>query len=198
MTSTSLKLSERHSLRAAVHTSSVSCVVLWAVAVALGPGAFLASRASILWPLATCVLWPLAGRWLQPAMRGHRHGACAFACSALASAATWLGVWLGMEPQATSWHGPDHPAFGEHPVAFRTGWPWRGVEGNGHGAAMEAIPFDMGVDALLVNFGVFALVPAVVFWRASGARCVDWAVVGAWLAAFGAVFGGWQLVVLFD
>ncbi|MCC7065165.1 MAG: hypothetical protein IT456_20320, partial [Planctomycetes bacterium] len=75
------------------------------------------------------------------------------ASAAIAWTATMLGVLLGGQP------GPDaataivqHPPTNEHSVLECTGFPWRGIEGSGQGLGHDYVPFDMGVDALLVNF----------------------------------------------
>lgn len=163
------------------------------LAVSLSYGAVLATR----WqPLATTIF---ALAWLTlPAWAAARAVVRPVLALAFGYAATMLGV-CGVQTatgvRASLPAGSGHPSFGEHPVTVIAGFPWQGVEGTGPSPlAMDRVPFDMGVDALLVNltactFVAWLLLPNV----AAGGL----GIAGA-CAAVAGIAGGWQLVLLFD
>lgn len=91
-----------------------------------------------------------------------------------------------------------HPAFGKHTVLVLVGAPWPGIEGNGNGAAADRIPFAMGIDAMLVNFGAFALLFGLWLRRAQREQLANLLPLAALAAAVFGLAGGWRLIVLFD
>ncbi len=117
---------------------------------------------------------------------------------AFAWTATMLGVLVGFAGPDVGHAGVAHPAFGEHPVLVHAGLPWPGIEGNGMGLAHDRIPFAMGIDALLVDFGFWLGLA----WHALRGRTAQHLATLARTAMVTALaanlFGGWHLVTLFD
>jgi hypothetical protein len=123
----------------------------------------------------------------------------AVASAATAWTATMLGVLLAGQP------GPDagksfvqHPASGQHFVLERTGFPWRGIEGSGYGLGHDYVPFDMGVDALLVNFTCLFAVAWLTLRLVPRAQLAPLARVACLVALVANASGMWHLVALFD
>lgn len=158
-------------------------------------GAFAATWWSAFVPLLTALPWLVLGLLTRRVS-----GAAplrAFVALAQAHGAVLLGVVLvrwQFEPRGV--RGPY--AFGEHPILQRAGFPWPGVEGNGLGAGVERIPLAMGVDALLVNAAVFALVFLWLQRRSTAAALRARVPAATVFAASASLWGGWQLAMLFD
>ncbi|MBM4061056.1 MAG: hypothetical protein FJ265_08160 [Planctomycetes bacterium] len=173
--------------------------LLWVVA-ALTFGAILSLRHSVCWLLYSAPGWAVVavlGPRLLHAGRSAATRLCAV--GACAWTVTLLLVLVVALP------GPDvgravhaHPAFGEHAVLVRAGFPWPGIEGNGLGHAMDCVPFTMGVDALLVNFTCLSLAVAWLWRRVPpaelGTRIRPW----AFAAVAATVFAGLRTLVWFD
>ncbi|MBL8749732.1 MAG: hypothetical protein JNK78_11270 [Planctomycetes bacterium] len=162
-------------------------------------GAAAATRGTVVVPLVTAPVWLVLARLAHrrapqssaPALRATVVLACAHA-------ATMLGVFAVRIAVGPTGAVHAHPAPGQHPVRERVGFPWPGVEGNGHGLAHEFIPIAMGVDALLCNLAIWTIVFGLVLRRRSTASLRDLLGPATALAALFGVLGGWHLVYLFD
>lgn len=152
------------------------------------------------------LLFVMSLGWFLVASRGPRlarqNGLVALRL-AVVGACAWAATMFGVVAVAVA--GPDaraavasHPAFGEHPVLVRVGFPWPGIEGNGMGLAGDRIPFSMGIDALLVNFAVFALLFAYWLRRAPREQLIHLLPPAAIAAGVCGLAGSWRLLVLFD
>lgn len=165
----------------------------FAAACSLAIGSAVGANASVLVPLAAAPLWLLLP-WL-----GRRAPvALAVVVPSFAYAMTMLSVRVFQLPCEPGSTGIGPFAFGEHPVFWRAGLPWPGVEGSDHGCAMDRVPFTSGVDALLVDFGCWALLG---WWwlrsrRAATLQGLRWPLCVA--ATLCGLSGAWQLVVMFD
>lgn len=123
----------------------------------------------------------------------------AVAIAAIAWTATMLGVLLGGQPTPeAATPVVQHPPSGEHRVLECTGFPWRGIEGSGQGLGHDYVPFDMGVDALLVNFVCLYAVAWLALRVIAPARLVPISRVACLLAMIANATGMWHLVALFD
>ena len=81
----------------------------------------------------------------------------------------------------------------------RAGWPWPGVEGaRSNSLGCDRVPFDMGVAALLVNLAFWAGLAWSWLRRCAPAKLGELVVPAALAAAVAGIFGGWQLVPMFD
>lgn len=181
--------------------ASVQCVAALLVTMALlgSYGAMAATSGNVVVTFLLALPW-FGARWFLLWL-GRRAGLVplrTFVVLALAQGAAMLGVAIVQISHAVPGGVHGHAAFGEHAVRVTAGFPWPGVEGNGYGGAMERIPFLMGIDALLVNVTVFAVLFAFLLRRASVARLAELAPVAALFAGVGALCGGWSLIVLFD
>lgn len=173
--------------------------VLVAAAVLGSYGVVASTAVGIQGAVLTAPLWLGIG-WLAGvvARDGGLRAARATLVLALAYAATMFGVFVVRVPVTPARAVSSHPPFGQHPVCELAGFPWPGVEGNGHGLAVERIPFAMGIDALLVNVTVWAVLFGILLWRANATRVRDWLGPAAVFACVGGLCGGWHLGVLFD
>lgn len=159
-------------------------------------GAALGTRASVLLIFLTVPGWLLlsllTALWAQHTARFQVALALAFGC-------TLLGVWLVQHGVPLVRYPNGHPPFGEHPVTMLAGFPWAGVEGTApYWYAMEAIPLDMGVDALLVNLTAF-LLPLWLAMKRVPPRVMRWVLpVACLFAAFATLYASPHLVILFD
>lgn len=159
-------------------------------------GALAATWLSVLVPFLTALPWYLLGVIASRAANGAA-SLRAIVALALAHGATLLGVVLvRFSGEQGAMRGPH--AFGEHPVLQRAGFPWPGVEGNGLGMAVERIPFAMGVDALLANATVFALLFLWLQRRSDVAALRARVRPACAFAAVASLIGGVELVALFD
>ncbi len=173
-----------------------SLVVLAFVA-SVGAMVSLTRHTGWLWAAAWAWL-PLAWFGLRVLRTGRAGGVRAATAIAVAHAATLLGVAVVRIPVAATDAVTVHPGFAEHPVRWLAGFPWTGVEGNGYGLAMDCVPFTMGVDAMLANFGFWLAVAWTWLRRLDEQRLgsLCWrSAVAAWVAGLA---GGWRLLVLFD
>jgi hypothetical protein len=175
-----------------------------ALAVSLSAGAAAAAWCTSLAPCALAPLWLLLPVLLRgdAAMRAPRTvraavalaGGWALACAGLLLVrvdAPW-DVVMRTTPSS-------HPPFGEHPVTRRAGWPWPGVEGAcSNSLGCDRVPFAMGVDALLVNLGLWSGLAWLLLRQRAPDRLVALVVPAALAAAVAGLVGGWQLVPMFD
>lgn len=163
-------------------------------------GAIASLWVDVLW------LWLSSFGWLVVAWLGPRSAAVdrpALAWLALVATFGWAATMAGVAAFAIDGPGLHageraHAAFGEHAVRVLAGAPWPGIEGHGGGGAHERLSFGMGIDAMLVNFGFWALVAAALLRRADARRVAELFSVGSCAAALAGLAGGWRLVVLFD
>lgn len=173
-----------------------------ALAVALSAGAALGAWRTA---LAPCLLAPA---WLLlPLLLRRRPLDCRAARIVVALALGWALVCAGLlvvrldaplDPLART-TPPSHPPFGEHPVTRRAGWPWPGVEGQSDNSlAADRVPFAMGVDALLANLAFWSALAGLWLARRPPARVAALVAPAAIAAAAAGLFGGWQLVTMFD
>lgn len=159
----------------------------------LAMGSALGAYVSAVWPAMAAPLWLLLPLWGRRAPV-----ALAIVVPAFAYAMTMLSVRVFQLPCEPGFTAMGPFAFGEHPVFWRAGLPWPGVEGSDHACARDRVPFTSGVDALLVDFGFWALLG---FWwlrrrRAATLEAWRWPLCVA--ATLCGLSGGWQLVVMFD
>lgn len=165
----------------------------FAVACSLAIGSAVGANASVLVPLAAAPLWLLLP-WL-----GRRAPvALAVVVPSFAYGMTMLSVRVFQLPCEPGFTAIGPFAFGEHPVCWRAGLPWPGVEGSDHACAMDRVPFSRGVDALLVNFGSWALLGWVWLRRRRAATLEAWRWPLCVVATLCGLSGAWQLVVMFD
>jgi hypothetical protein len=160
----------------------------------LSYGIVLATRVHVIVPFYLCWLWALLP-WLAKSAKVARTTvtlAAAYGC-------TMLGVCFAQTRLPWPNGVLRHPPFGEHPVTVYAGFPWQGVEGCWpHPLAHDCIPFDMGVDALLVNLTVFALMFHLLLRRVPAVPVAGFVVLAAAFACILSLVGGWQLVTMFD
>jgi len=177
--------------------------VMVGLVVALTFGAIASLMLHIIWLLPVAVGWfVLAGvaRFVR-----NNTAVCRVAMAgALAWAATMSGLVLVNLPGPGGVPRHGHPAFGDHPVMVLAGAPWPGVEGSGNGWAHERIPFFMGIDALLVNFTVFAVLFAYLlrgsrlYAKSGRSSVLEMVPVAAIVAGVATLFALMRLIVLFD
>lgn len=178
--------------------SRLLVALLWGAAVPVWFGPVLAGGVHIAY------VWLLAWQWLVVGglawWIGAAHPRVARAVLVLAAsyAATMSGVFAVRWAAAPVGTRATHPGFGGHAVLERAGFPWPGVEGNGHGDGMDRIPFAMGLDALAVNLLVFALLFGWAMRRWPAARVRAWLVPMSLVATMAGLLGAWRLIVLFD
>jgi len=193
MTSLSIaaKWRERSQLDEGTSAQQVRAVTF---AVVLSYGCVLAARASSVGPALGTLLWLAMPWWAAPSKVAR------FTCAlAFGYAAMMLGVcaWQTSLPPPMGASGP--VPFGEHPVTVRAGFPWPGVEGcTVWSLAKDRVPFDMGVDAMLVNLTVCT---AVIWWLMRRARhevLAGLVAAAGGVAAICGLAGTLQLVVMFD
>lgn len=175
-----------------------------ALAALLSAGAALAAWRTTLAPCALAPLWPL----LPVLLRGDAAvGAPRTVRAAVALALGWALVGAGLllvrldaPLDVVSQSTPSsHPPFGEHPVTRRAGWPWPGVEGAcSNSLGCDRVPFAMGVDALLANLAFWSGLAWAWLRRRAPAELGALVVPVALAAAVAGIFGGWQLVPMFD
>jgi hypothetical protein len=164
------------------------------LALVLSHGVVLATRFQLRLPLILSLVWVALPVW--GASRAIARPALALA---FGYAVTMLGVCVMQTATGVRQLGSGHPAFGEHPVTVRAGFPWQGVEGTGPAPmAMDRMPFDMGVDALLVNLTACSLVFWLLLRRVHPNVVAGGLGIAGACAAVAGVFGGWQLVLMFD
>lgn len=175
-----------------------------ALAALLSAGAAVAAWRTTLAPCALAPLWLLLPVLLRgdAAMRAPR---TVRAAVALALGWALVGVGLLLVRLDAPWDvvsqttPSSHPPFGEHPVTRRAGWPWPGVEGaRSNSLGCDRVPFDMGVDALLGNLAFWAGLAWCWLRRRAPAQLGALVAPTALAAAVAGVFGGWQLVPMFD
>ncbi len=209
MDTTTGAISRRWQLTQSIAAGGTGHGLVWLV-IALTFGAIGSLTVSVALPLVMSL------GWFVVAFRGPRMligadlvaqrlavvGACAWAATMFGVlAVTIAGPGVGALALALPGVGANiasHPAFGEHMVLTQVGFPWAGIEGNGLGHAADRIPFAMGIDALLVNFTLFALLFAVWLRRAPREQLVHLLSPAAVAAAVCGLAGSWRLLVLFD
>ncbi|MBL9078848.1 MAG: hypothetical protein JNL08_15185 [Planctomycetes bacterium] len=159
-------------------------------------GTLAATWCTVLAPWATALAWPALG--LLARRTAALGGLRAAVALAQAYGATLLAVLLVRFEPASAGSERAHAAFGEHEVLQRAGLPWPGVEGHGRGGGVERIPFTMGVDALLVDATLFALLFVWLQRRTPAAALRARLLPACAFAALAGLLGGGRLVVLFD
>ena len=197
---------------------SVSPLVFWAgvqripgpyPSVLLAASLLVGTRLSIGVPIIGIILWPGFAVWWWHQLRSNTDRADADVRAGLSFQIGFVLTLLSLyrvvpndkldrdpplqhlTPSAKVDWINGHPPFGGHPVTAYAGFPWAGVEGcPPHAWAMEKVPFDMGVDALLVNFACWSAA-AFVLMRlpARIGQCILIVLVG--LVAPLAVVEGW-------
>lgn len=171
-----------------------------ASAAALTFGAIAAESVHAILPWYATPLWLVpflaSGGPPMPTAARRTHATAALAAG---WSATMLGVLFGAAPGPGAGIATHHqPAFGLHPVVEETGFPWRGIEGNGNGLAHDRIPFAMGVDALLVNFALWLAIAWLLLALVPRRHHRDLARVTTLAALLPTACGTWHLVELFD
>ena len=175
-----------------------------ALAALLSVGAALAAWRTSLAPCALAPLWLLLPVLLRRDAVGRAPQA---ARAAVALALGWALVCVGLllvrldAPwDVVSQTTPSsHPPFGEHVVTRCAGWPWPGVEGaRSNSMGCDRVPFAMGVDALLANLAFWTGLAWLWLRRRQPAQVAALVGPAALAAAIAGVFGGWQLVPMFD
>lgn len=164
------------------------------ITILLGLVTLLSTWALAIWPWWCCWTWLLLPFWARGASCARLHVSVA-----LGVGCALFGVLLVQFPVETVVWPRSHPPFGEHPVTVLAGFPWPGVEGcRPPPLAHDRIPFDMGVDALLVNAAAFTALFAGLLRRCKPHSISGLLLPASAFAFLGAMVGGWELVTMFD
>ena len=174
--------------------SSASIVALLCATGFLVSARFLAPT-----PLLSILVWPLLTVWWWRGFRSSESWTVADMRMALAIQIGFVLTLLSLfyvVPSEVPYDLRVH--YDPYPVTAYAGFPWTGVEGDPGGRSSSQVPFDMGIDALLVNFAFWSAV-AFLLMRLASRSALSVLIVLVGLATPDAVYAGVvQLGILFD